>query len=287
MPMFKKIREVGSGTFGKALLVADEHGKEFVMKVIDTAMMDIQARKTAQNEAQLLAGLGPHPFIIRYYRSYIQAKKLYIIMDFAEGGDMYQKIRKQQSLAQHFEEKTIRRWFTQAALGVHYLHRKHILHRDLKTQNIFLGKDGQLLLGDFGISKVLENTLACAQTTIGTPYYLSPELCRGEAYSYPADIWALGCILYEMASLKKPFEGSNIEELIRSIKSDKIPSLPRRYTSELSDLCLSLLHQNPSKRPSISEILECDIIKKEVEPIMAAHEKSKVYNTDIIGKTRS
>jgi serine/threonine protein kinase len=101
------------------------------------------------------------------------------------------------------------------------------LHRDLKSQNIFLTKSNQVKIGDFGISKVLENTSDFAKTSLGTPYYLSPEICMGQKYDYKSDAWMLGCILYEMCTLKKPFEGDSL-----NVSFDLLMTL---------DICRSLL----------------------------------------------
>ncbi|KAF4748321.1 Serine/threonine-protein kinase Nek1, partial [Perkinsus olseni] len=137
-----------------------------------------------------------------------EANGLCIIMDYAEGGDLAARIRKARDTGVGFSESQIVRWFSQAALALKYVHEKHILHRDLKTQNLFLTRANRLRLGDFGISKVLDSTLAFAETTIGTPYYLSPEICEEKPYNWASDIWALGCILYELCCLKVPFDAS-------------------------------------------------------------------------------
>ena len=90
---------------------------------------------------------------------------------------------------------------------------KRIIHRDIKSHNIFLMKDGSVKLGDFGIVKVLENTKSKAATVIGTPYYFSPEMCKGESYDEKTDVWSLGVLLYEMCALEYPFTGKNIAQL--------------------------------------------------------------------------
>jgi NIMA (never in mitosis gene a)-related kinase len=110
-------------------------------------------------------------------------------------------------------------WFCQLCLAIKHIHARKILHRDLKSQNIFLTKANQVKIGDFGISKVLENTSDFAWTSLGTPYYLSPEICMGQKYDYKSDTWMLGCILYELCTLRRPFEGDNLNvSLINLIK---------------------------------------------------------------------
>ena len=101
-------------------------------------------------------------------------------------------------------------WMAQLVIGIALMHSKNILHRDLKTQNMFLTKDDVIKLGDFGIARVLSNTKSRAKTVVGTPYYLSPEIIRSEGYSFKSDIWSLGVLLYEIASLQPPFNAASL-----------------------------------------------------------------------------
>merc|ERR1719162_559278 len=153
-------------------------------------------------------------------------------------------------------EEQVLKWFTQAILALKYIHDRHILHRDLKPQNFFLSKSGSLKMGDFGIAKVLECTIAVARTQIGTPYYLSPELCKEQAYTTPSDIWAMGCILYEMCAMKVPFDAPSIPKLVQAIISGRIPPVPSGYSSFTQKLVVELLNRDPNKRPGCDEILQ-------------------------------
>jgi len=144
-----------------------------------------------------------HPYIITYKESFMDKKCLCIVMDFADGGDLYTKIANQKKVGKVcYSEDQILDWFVQMALAIKHIHDKKILHRDLKTQNIFMTQSGQIKIGDFGIARVLQHTYDCAQTAIGTPYYLSPEICQEKPYNQKSDIWSLGCILYEMCTLR-------------------------------------------------------------------------------------
>jgi len=116
------------------------------------------------------------------------------------------------------EEEIIWDWFFQICSAIKYIHSRNTLHRDIKSQNIFLTKKGQIKLGDFGISKVLENSMDYAKTSLGTPYFLSPEICSGNKYNFKTDIWMLGCVLYELTCLRKPFEAENFHVFIFYIK---------------------------------------------------------------------
>jgi len=106
------------------------------------------------------------------------------------------------------------------------LHNNNILHRDLKCSNIFLSNNNDVKLGDFGIAKSLENTLALAQTKVGTPYYMSPEVCRSEKYSTETDIWSLGCIIYELCTFRPPFDGKNLQSLAYAIMNKNADPIP-------------------------------------------------------------
>ena len=130
-------------------------------------------------------------------------------MDYADGGDLYKLIKNQKGV--HFTEEQILDWFVQISLALKHIHDRKILHRDIKTQNIFLTSRKLIKLGDFGISKVLRGTMECARTAIGTPYYLSPEICENKPYNFKSDVWSLGCVLYELTTLRHAFDSDSIK----------------------------------------------------------------------------
>jgi len=158
--------------------------------------------------------------------------------------------------------------FTQAILALKYIHDMKILHRDLKSGNFFLSKSGNMKMGDFGIAKVLECTAACAQTQIGTPYYLSPEICSGKPYSWGSDIWSMGCILYEMTARKVPFDAPDLKSLIRKITSGPPPEVPSEYSSGLKILCKELLAKNPDDRPQAADVLKRPVVQEVVRRML-------------------
>ncbi len=168
-------------------------------------------------------------------------------------GDLFTRISNQKEV--HFPEEQVLDWFVQLCLAVKHVHDRKILHRDLKTQNIFLTKVGIIKLGDFGIARVLKSTGELARTAIGTPYYLSPEICESQPYNNKSDIWSLGCILYEMTTLKHAFEAGNMKGLIMKILRGSYPPIPASYSRELRSLIDSVLRRTPKERPSINTIL--------------------------------
>ena len=158
----------------------------------------------------------------------MEGKRLNIVLDYADGGDLSDYIAKTKRNRRKISEHVVLKWFVQLCSALKYIHGRKILHRDLKTQNIFLAtvsneKDFSVKLGDFGIAKILQSTSECANTIIGTPYYLSPELCEDRPYNEKSDVWALGCVLYEMCTLNHAFDGKALCSCLKDIER-KIPA---------------------------------------------------------------
>jgi NIMA (never in mitosis gene a)-related kinase 1/4/5 len=146
----------------------------------------------------------------------IESDTLHIIMEFCDGGDLLKRIKAQGDVP--FKEDQVVSWFVQIALALKHCHDRKILHRDLKAENVFLSCGGTMLkLGDFGVAKALDKTSALARSCIGTPYYLSPEICQNKPYNNKSDIWSLGVLLYEIATLRLPFEANSWAALIPKI----------------------------------------------------------------------
>jgi NIMA (never in mitosis gene a)-related kinase len=254
-------------------LVKDKNEKLFCMKTVDTARMSGKERKQAQNEVKVLSHLK-HPYIITYRESFMDNFQLCIVMDYAEGGDLFKVIDRARRKCQSLGEPKILRWMTQSLLALKYLHDKHVLHRDLKSQNIFLSASGRIKLGDFGISKVLESTECFAKTSIGTPYYLAPEICSQKPYSWSADIWALGCILFELCMLRVPFDAQNFKQLCDRITRTRAPGISGPFSASLKEMCAAMLSSDARKRPSAADLLQRPIIQGEIR-LMLEEEKQK------------
>lgn len=217
--------------------------------------MTDQEKKETLLEAKILEKLD-HPNIIKFKEVFIAKKPKYtlnIVTDYADGGDLSSKIKNQKGKC--FSETQILDWFTQISLSIKHIHDKKILHRDLKSQNIFLTANGMVKLGDFGIAKCLETTLQKAMTIVGTPYYLSPEIVQNKPYSFKSDIWSLGVLLYEMTALKMPFDASSLPMLSLKIIKGNYNPLPYTFSKDIRNLVSNLLLVDPNKRPSINEIL--------------------------------
>lgn len=147
------------------------------------------------------------------------------------------------------------------------LHSKQILHRDLKTQNIFI-KKSVLKLGDFGISKALPKEQDMAHSLLGTPLFMAPEVCQEMAYDAKADIWAMGIIIYELITLKKPFDGNSIQAVFDKIINHPYDPLPDSASADLQMLIAALLNKDKNKRESIFDVAVMPCVNKRIEQFL-------------------
>ncbi|XP_070545873.1 uncharacterized protein [Ptychodera flava] len=250
---FEKIRTVGKGAYGAAVLYRKKDDDSLViLKEINMHDLTAAERQMSLNEVNVLAMLD-HPNIISYYDSFEEDGTLMIEMGYADGGTLHQYLANQQR--KELEEKEILNMFQQMVAAIRHIHEHNILHRDLKTANIFLTKEGIVKVGDFGISKIMTSNNKGANTVLGTPYYISPEICEGKPYNEKSDIWALGCILYEMACLQKTFEGSNLPALVNKIMKGQFTPVKGNYSPGFKALIRDMLQREPEYRPSANELM--------------------------------
>ena len=259
---YERLQMIGKGSFGQVYLVRHRMtGSRGVMKCISLIGMGKEERRETMKEASMLQRLD-HPNVIKYIDSFETSDSLRIVTEYAAKGDLSQLIQSRRG--KRMSEKRILDLFLQICLALQYLHGRHVLHRDIKTSNIFLNDKSIIKLGDFGIAKVLAHTMQYAKTFVGTPYYMSPELCQEAPYNNRSDVWALGCVLYELVALKHAFEAQNMRQLRDEILSGRYKSIPSNYSSDLSRLVASMLKKDPRQRPSISSILQLPFIKERI-----------------------
>lgn len=181
-------------------------------------------------------------------------------MEYANNGDLFQKITRHQKEQTYFKEEEIWRIFIQVVKGLKALHEVDIFHRDLKSANVFLNKDGTAKLGDMNVSKVAKKGLLYTQT--GTPYYASPEVWRDQPYDMKSDIWSLGCVLYESVTLKPPFRADDMAGLYRKVLKGVYSKIPDHFSPELANVIKQLVQVQAAARPNCDEILEMPAVKK-------------------------
>ena len=284
---YKVIKQLGEGSFGKAFLCKRESDDSLcVIKQILIEGLDKKEKDDVLNESIILAKLD-HLNIIKFFEVFESNKPKHmvnIVTEYADGGDLSEKIKEKKNKNNNFTESEILDYFTQICLAIKHIHEKKIIHRDLKSGNIFLMKNGLVKLGDFGISKRFQKTMDKAKTFIGTPYYLSPEIINGKPYDSKSDIWSLGVLLYEMMTFKMPFNANSLPMLsVKIMRGQYIPP-PTIYTKDLRELVTKCLTVEPKNRPSIQEILRMPIIQNRIRSFLTENQYNKEFNKTITKK---
>uniref|UniRef100_A0A915D7U9 non-specific serine/threonine protein kinase n=1 Tax=Ditylenchus dipsaci TaxID=166011 RepID=A0A915D7U9_9BILA len=267
---YRKLRVIGRGAHGLCSLYqkkSDALNKKVVIKSISLECRNETEKKAILYEAHLLNQLR-HPNIIRLCSSFVELEQLHIVMEFVDGGTMDSMIRERNG--NKMGQDLILYYFTQIILALNYIHNKNILHRDLKTQNIFLNRKRTIVkVGDFGISKELSSKNVASTGIFNDgdidvrhwhSQLLIPEICEGRAYDIKSDIWSMGCVLYELVELKKAYDGDSFPSIVLRITRGKHGPISAEVSSQMKQLILHMLELDERQRPNTKDLLTHSLI---------------------------
>ena len=257
---FKIVKLLGKGTYGAVYkVIRKSDNEEYALKEVSLKALKPREREDAVNEVRVLASIK-HRNILRYCEAFLEGSNLYIVTEYAKGGDLHGKIKRYTAKRKSLAEKTVWTYLLQLCSGLETLHKINIMHRDLKPKNIFLTAHNQIRLGDLGCAKIMKAGMA--RTQIGTPYYMSPEIWEHKSYNAASDMWALGCIIFEMCSGRPPFLANDMQGLARKVRFNASPTIGSAYSRDLASLVKRLLSKDPRNRPTAASILQMENIKK-------------------------
>ena len=257
---------LGKGSYGIVYKVQKENTNEiYVIKQIALRGLSQKEIDEVRQEAKILSSINSD-FVVKYYDSFEENDNINIVMEYCDEGDLNDFIIKKKESQTLIEEDLIWNLFIKITIGLAHIHQMKILHRDLKTMNIFLKNGFQVKIGDLGVAKILLKN-SFAKTLIGTPYYLSPEICQEKPYNDKSDVWALGCILYELCTFKHPFDAKSQGALILKIMNNTPENINNTYSKDLCNLIHLLLEKESEKRPSCKDILNLDFIVNKIKKL--------------------
>ena len=279
MENFEIIEKLGEGSYSTVYKVKRKLDDQiYALKKVKLLNLKEKEKKNSLNEVRILASVKSN-YVISYKEAFFDEKDstLGMVMEYADNGDLHQKIIEHKNNKKYFDEIEIWKIFIQLVKGLKALHDLQILHRDLKSANVFLFKNGLAKLGDLNVSKVAKRGLGYTQT--GTPYYASPEIWKDLPYDNKSDIWSLGCVLYEMITLHTPFRSKTMDELYKKVLGGDIGNLPEQFSNDLFQVVQLLMKVNSNKRPNCNDILNNEFVKKRIEFFNSMNETDKDGNS--------
>ena len=259
---YEFIENIGQGMYGRVYKAKNKkENKYYAIKRLNFKDINEKEKKQINNEVSCIKKLK-HPNIISYKDSFNDEDNYFnIVTTFCEGGDIYNKIQKQNG--EYFSEEQILNWAVQILLGLDYIHKNDIIHRDIKPQNIFIKNHHIICIGDFGIAKIITQIQTQTMTSIiGTPLYMSPESFNDpHSKHFESDIWSAGCCLYEICNLKHAFGADRWELVFNKVRTGKHQPVNKKYSNELRDIIDSMLNVKPINRPTIPKLLKSNFIR--------------------------
>jgi serine/threonine protein kinase len=257
------LERIGQGSFGIVRKVRRKVDKvTLCWKEINFGKMSEKEKSQLVSEVNIIRELR-NPFIVRYHDRILDkpSTSLYIVMEYCPNGDLAGLIKKARRDRTYVDEYFVWKILAQSVLALKECHRriengqkKPILHRDLKPANILLDVERNVKIADFGLAKELSSKSQLAQTNLGTPYYMAPEIINEKDYDEKADIWSLGCLVYELAALKPPFDAGNAVSLAVKINKGQYQRLPSKYSNDLMTAISKMIQLDPRRRPRVEDL---------------------------------
>ncbi|XP_074846359.1 ribosomal protein S6 kinase alpha-2 isoform X3 [Carettochelys insculpta] len=243
---FELLKVLGQGSYGKVFLVrkikGSDAGQLYAMKVLKKATLKVRDRVRSKMERDILAEVN-HPFIVKLHYAFQTEGKLYLILDFLRGGDLFTRLSKEVM----FTEEDVKFYLAELALALDHLHSLGIIYRDLKPENILLDEEGHIKITDFGLSKEAIDHDKRAYSFCGTIEYMAPEVVNRRGHTQSADWWSFGVLMFEMLTGSLPFQGKDRKETMALILKAKL-GMPQFLSTEAQSLLRALFKRNPSNR---------------------------------------
>ncbi|KAK7200227.1 serine/threonine-protein kinase Nek [Novymonas esmeraldas] len=274
---YEVFEHLGSGATSDVYRVVNRtNSRTYVLKKMSLANMSDEEKLRAKQEIIVMDNVD-HPNVVKFRESFSDPvdNSVDIVMEHCEFGTLEDLIERQRYEGHPFPTDVLLEWMAELLCGLSHIHSNRILHRDLKTSNIFVTSKNHLKLGDFGVCKILSNPNAKAESMIGTPLYFAPEVCNNDAYDERSDVWSLGIVFYEMCTLRRPFEADNLFSLIQLILESDIAPFGNGVDGSLEGLVLQMLDRDPSRRPTAQVLIDVHL---EVPVSHPSHPSQKPSN---------
>jgi NIMA (never in mitosis gene a)-related kinase len=252
------IETIGAGKFAtvhKAVHIPTGQSVALKKVQIFENISNTTERHEVVREAKLLQRLD-HANIIKCYDSWIERGEFYVALELCQDGDLASVIKAHQTAGTRIPVAQVWSYTFQLSEALCHMLERKLMHRDIKPANVFITKEGTLKLGDLGMGRSFSSRTLEATSVVGTPYYMAPEVMNNSPYSYPADVWSLGCVVYELCNLTSPFyeRNSSLYQLFNKIKSGTFAPVDSSYGPEMQELVSAMVSQETSHRPTMGQV---------------------------------
>ncbi|KAJ8289479.1 hypothetical protein GJAV_G00001760 [Gymnothorax javanicus] len=281
---FELLKVLGQGSFGKVFLVRKvtppDNNQLYAMKVLKKATLKVRDRVRTKMERDILADVN-HPFVVKLHYAFQTEGKLYLILDFLRGGDLFTRLSKEVM----FTEEDVKFYLAELALGLDHLHGLGIIYRDLKPENILLDEEGHIKLTDFGLCKEAIDHEKKAYSFCGTVEYMAPEVVNRQGHIHSADWWSFGVLMFEMLTGSLPFQGKDRKETMTLILKAKL-GMPQFLSAEAQSLLRALFKRNPANRlgSDWNKLFRREI-KPPFKPAVARPDDTFYFDTEFTSRT--